>query len=271
VFTQAGVSQKQAVPVHGACLVSGTLFEQQKLPVSPPQPAVQVKPLPQSAGAEHGTGSCAKHWRPVQQLASVVHDCESPEQTGGGGPHTPLLQASVALQQGIVPEQAWFVSAQVGGAAGAVHVPCVAPGGMAQVFGVQQSAFTVQEPPAGRHVFPPGVAQCPVPSQNAEQHCALEVHVAPSATHAPHTTPSKQYPVQHSSPVVQAEPGSLQVFDGGAVRQRFGPSGTVRHESPLQHSVSSVQVSPIGLQVPFVSAHRRTPFWSGTHGTPLQH
>jgi hypothetical protein len=77
--------------------------------------------------------------------------------------------------------------------------------------------------------------------------------------------------VQHSSPVVQAEPGSLHVFDGGAVRQRFGPSGTVRHESPLQHSESRVQVSPRGLQVPFVSAHRSTPLWSGTQGTPLQH
>jgi hypothetical protein len=194
VFTHAGVSQKQAVPEHGAFRVSGTLVpEQQKLPARPPQPATHVKPLPQSAVVEHATGSSAKHWRPVQQLASFAHDCERPEHAGGGGPHTPLLHTSVALQHGIVSEQAWLVWAHVGGATGAVHVPCVAPGGIAQVSGVQQSPFTVQEPPVGTHVFPPGVAHLPVvPSQNAEQHCALEVHDAPSFTHAPQTTPSKQ-------------------------------------------------------------------------------
>jgi hypothetical protein len=43
----------------------------------------------------HGTfvpsGSSVKHCSPEQQLASVVHVCESPEHVGGGGPHTPLL------------------------------------------------------------------------------------------------------------------------------------------------------------------------------------
>jgi hypothetical protein len=109
VNTHAGVSQKQAVPEHGALLDSGAPPEQQKLPLSPPQPAWHVKPMPQSVGTEQGTGSSVKHCRSVQQLASLVHDCESPEHVGGGGPQTPLLHTSVALQQGIVSEQAWLV------------------------------------------------------------------------------------------------------------------------------------------------------------------
>jgi hypothetical protein len=152
-----------------------------------------------------------------------------------------------------------------------VHVPCVAPGGITQVFGEQQSPFTVHEPPAGRQVFPPGVAQSPL-SQNAEQHCAFDVHVAPSLTHAPQTTPSKQYPVQHSSPEVQLWPGSLQLPGGGAARHRREPPPfTGWQVRPLQQSASTEQVSPCGLQAPLVSAQRRTPFWSGTQGAPLQH
>lgn len=98
----------------------------------------------------------------------------------------------MALQHGIVPEQASDVPAQVGGATGAVHLPLVAPGGMTQVSGEQQSPFVVQLPPSGTHDVPPCVAQWPVGSQYAEQHCAPEVQPSPSGTHEPHTVPSKQ-------------------------------------------------------------------------------
>ncbi len=88
-----------------------------------------------------------KHWSPAQQFASVVHDWAVWEQVGGGGPQVPLLQTSVALQQGIVDEQDWPVFAQVGVTVGAVQLPLVAPGGMTHVSGEQQSPFEVQLPP----------------------------------------------------------------------------------------------------------------------------
>ncbi len=53
--------------------------------------------------------------------ASMHDDC---------GVQTPPVQVSVALQQGIVAEQLWLVSAH---ALTAAHVPLVAPGRMSQV------------------------------------------------------------------------------------------------------------------------------------------
>jgi hypothetical protein len=101
----------------------------------------------------------------VQQLASLVQAPERPEHAGGGAPQVPLLQTSVALQHGIVVEQAAPVSAQVGGATGATQVPEVAPGAMSQVSGEQQSPFTVQRPPVDTHELPPWVAHLPLGSQ----------------------------------------------------------------------------------------------------------
>jgi hypothetical protein len=70
---------------------------------------------------------------------------------------------------------------------------------MSQVAGEQQSPLTVQLPPcapgagAATQAPPPeGVAQWPVPSQNAEQHCAGELQAVPFGTHPPQITPSKQ-------------------------------------------------------------------------------
>ena len=239
MFRHSGVSQKQAAPLHGILTL------------------------------EPGSWS-VRHCRPVQQLASVVQDCESPEQVGGGGPHTALLHTSVALQQGMVSEQACDVCAHVGGATGAVQVPLVSPGRMRHVSGVQQSPFTVQLPPVGTHAEPPGVAQWPVPSQNAEQHCAPEVQTEASGMQPPQTTPSRHQPVQHWSPEVQASPGAAQAGGGGAARHRF-PPGVGSQVSPVQQSAVTAQVLPCGLQVPFVSAQRRTPAASGTQGAELQH
>lgn len=218
-FTQVHAEEEV---VHGACVV---LDESAQYPVQHEMVVEQASPAYLHSGVSqkqavplHGIfwllASSVRHCRPWQQFASVVHDCEGPEHAGGGAPHTPLLHTSVALQQGIVAEQACEVCAQVGTVTGAAQVPWVAPAGMSQVSGEQQSPFTVQLPPVATHEVPPGVAHLPVASQNAEQHCALEVHDVPSGTHDPQTTPSKHHPVQHSSPFVQLAPGALQVGAG---------------------------------------------------------
>ncbi len=103
-----------------------------------------------------------KHWSPAQQFASVVQDWAVWEHAGGGAPQVPLLQTSVALQQGIVDEQDWPVFAQVGVTLGAVQVPLVAPGGMTHVSGEQQSPFAVQLPPVETQLEVGVAAHCPV-------------------------------------------------------------------------------------------------------------
>lgn len=162
-----------------------------------------------------------RHERPLQQLASLVQDCEAFEQEGGGGPHTPELQTSVAEQHGKLELHEPPLFAQVGGGAevwqvpltqvsGEQHsplvvqlvpvalqqVPAVAPAAIVQVVGEQQSAFAVQLAPPGWQAPPPpevAVLQTWVAeSQRAEQQSALVLQAAPSPTQPPHTLPSKQ-------------------------------------------------------------------------------
>ncbi len=191
--TGAGTSQKHAVPAHGT--ICSYWFTE-------------------------------KHCIPVQQLASEVQDCDTPEHGGGGGPQTPVLQTSVALQHGSV-EQDSAVCAQVGTTIGAVHVPWVQPAGISQVFGEQQSPLTVQLPPAGMQAVVVCVLHVP-PSQNAEQQLELDEHVSPFGTHPPQTVPSKQYPVQHCVPVVHPAPTALHDPPGTLSRHSFADvPGTV--------------------------------------------
>ncbi len=153
-----GTSQKHAVPAQGtSCWLSST----------------------------------AKHWSPLQQFALDAQDWAAPEQAGGGGPQTPELQTSVALQQGREAQDP-AVFAQVGGGSvigGAVQVPPVAPGRTVQGFGEQQSPFTVQLPPVGWHAVAVCVLQTPA-SQKDEQQSAAASHVAPFGAHPPQTVPS---------------------------------------------------------------------------------
>jgi len=184
-----GVSQKQAVPVHGTSC-SDTLM--------------------------------VRHVSPLQQLASVVQDCDTFAQIGGGGPHVPELQTSVGLQHGVLVHD-WPEFAQVGGGAtllqvfvppmsqtageqhsafdvqlrprsGALQqVPDVLPAPMVQVLGEQQSAFTVQLAPPGWQAPPPPVLQTWVmESQVNEQQSAFTLQVAPSPMQLPQTEFSKQ-------------------------------------------------------------------------------
>jgi len=180
------VSQKQAVPVHGTSCWS---------------------PL------------TVRHTSPLQQLASVVHDCETFEQVGGGGPQVPELHTSVALQHGKVPlhdpplfaqvgggtgEAQWLVPSQVSGEqqspevaqeapTALQQVPANPPEATVQVLGEQQSAFTVQLAPPVWHAT--GVCDLQrwvVESQSAEQQSAPDVQALPSPTQPPQTVPSKQ-------------------------------------------------------------------------------
>jgi hypothetical protein len=233
-------------------------------------------------------GSLPTHCRPLQQFASDVHACATSEQVAGGGPHAPSLQVSVALQHGNVAEHAPPVFAQVGGGSsteGAVQMPSFAePYAFLHVSGEQQSPSTVQVPPVGTHALGVCDAQWPVGSQNAEQHSVPLVHEVPSGTQPPHTWPSKQYPVQHWVPEVQAAPAARHVPPGDATRHicavPLGTRFTWKQVSPSQQlpcvPLVPVQVAPRGVQLPpgpggFVCAQRRTPAPSGTHGTPLQH
>lgn len=157
----------------------------------------------------------------MQQLASVVQPCEAFEQEGGGGPHTPELQTSVAEQQGKLALHDPPVLAHVGAGAAVSHVcddvlqvageqqsasalhavvlpalmqhfPAVAPAATVQVEGEQQSPFAVQLAPPGWHApVLEAVLQTPF-SHTAEQQSAPVAQAAPSPTQPPHTVPSKQ-------------------------------------------------------------------------------
>ncbi len=89
------------------------------------------------------------------------------------------------------------------------HVPLVAPGGISQVYPVQQSFVTVQAPPWPWH----GGRQ--TSSQIDEQHCAAVVQPLPFGRHDEHVPPM-QLPTQHGvPPAVQAASGRRQ--PGGGV------------------------------------------------------
>jgi hypothetical protein len=66
----------------------------------------QTSPGAPVHGMLRSDASTVRQLSPVQQLASVVHGPAMFEQVGAGGPQTPPSQTSVALQQGIVAEQA---------------------------------------------------------------------------------------------------------------------------------------------------------------------
>jgi hypothetical protein len=104
------------------------------------------------------------------------------------------MQSSLALQQGTVEEQLWFVSAH---AAAALHVPLVAPAGISQALPAQQSPSTVQLPLS--------------PTQEGGAPVVLP-HVHPAPLHA---EPSglAQDPLQQSVAAAQLPPVSLQVGD----------------------------------------------------------
>ncbi len=111
----------------------------------------------------------------------------------------PLVQASVALQHGVLVEQLWLVSAHT--AVDALQVPLVAPAGMEQEVPTQQSASTVQLASTAWQELPPVVPVPPVPAQSA--HVPL---VAPLGM--------VQVPLQQSVPAAQVPPVSLQVVLG---------------------------------------------------------
>lgn len=170
-------------------------------------------------GTSWFVASTVKHCSPEQQLASVVQACEVPEQEGGGAPQTPLLQTSVALQQGIVEEQDWPVFAQVGATAGAVQVPLVAPGAMTHASGEQQSPFAVQLPPVETQLEVGVAAHRPVvPSQYPEQHWVPAVQPRPFDSHEPQNPPA-QMPVQQSDGWLQGASIPPHEPAGGAERQ----------------------------------------------------
>ncbi len=120
----------------------------------------------------------------MQQLASEVHDAETPEQEGPGVMHVVVAasQTCVASQQAseaqLCPDEA-----QVGGWTGAVHFPDVAaPGGQMHSFGAQQSEAWMQLPSSGMHaICVPHLLV--VASQLFEQQSAFAAQVAPSEEH----------------------------------------------------------------------------------------
>jgi hypothetical protein len=144
-----------------------------------------------------------------------------------GGEQVPFTHASRVLQQGTDDEHGALVPAQD---AAAWQVPLVAPGGMSQELPLQQSALTVQLPPA--------------PTQGG-LHC-----------------PSRHDPEQQSVPVAQTAPMPLHAW--GAAQVNW-PAWKV--QDPVQQLPSSAppQLAPTGLQVE-TAAQRRTPSSPGTQG-----
>jgi hypothetical protein len=202
---------------------------------------------------------------PVQHAAVGLHACSAvPQPVGGGGPQTPLVQTSPALQHRTVAEQLWLVLAQTDAA---TQVPEVAPAGMAQEVPAQQSAFTVQVPftawqeDGGVPVLPP------LPVQSAQVPL-----VAPAAM--------VQVPLQQSVPAAQVPPVSLQVLDDvGSRHAKNAPlSPYASQVSPEQQLVSLVPVhcAPNGVQVAVVLLPPphfsfMPSFGSGAHAWLLQH
>jgi hypothetical protein len=135
-----------------------------------------------------------------QQSWLPAHTWLTPLQVGAM--QTPLMQLSIALQQGTSVEQLLLVVAQA--ATAAAQVPLVPPAGTSQARPSQQSALTVQ--------LAPDAWQKDVPV------LLPQVHVKSPAGQA---LPSGlvQVPLQQSVPVAQAPVSSLQL-GGDEVRGR---------------------------------------------------